>query len=396
PIDLELILHRIGAATYDTYRSRIGDFPEVLGSLPASLMAKEMTTPGKGQLKAFFVSAGNPVLSVPNGGELERAFAELELMVGIDFYVTDTTRHADYILPATTFLEREDFPSAFLTFHTSQFVQWTEPVVPARGEARQEWQIIEAISRRIGVTPSSAKPARWLGKAGIRFSPRTQIDLLIRTGPKGDLFGLRPGGLSIAKLMRHPHGIVLNPEQPLGVLRKKVFHRDKRIHLDPPEIAREVATLAAGTEADANYPLRLIGLRELRSHNSWMHNVPKLMQGDRSHTARIHPYDAEAHSIADGDPCRITSAHGSIELPVKVTDEVSAGTVAIPHGWGHRGEWRRAAAAGGANVNALASSSAEDLERLAGMAFLNGIPVRLEAVGPAPERPAEAIQLTAG
>ena len=188
---------------------------------------------------------------------------------------------------------------------------------------------------------------------------------------------------------------MLNPEQPLGVLRKKVFHRDKRIHLDPPEIAREVAALAAGTEADADYPLRLIGLRELRSHNSWMHNVPKLMQGDRSHTARIHPDDADACSISDGDACRITSAHGSIELPVRITDEVSAGTVAIPHGWGHRGEWRRAAAAGGANVNALASSSAEDLERLAGMAFLNGIPVRLEAVAPAPERPAEAIQLTA-
>jgi anaerobic selenocysteine-containing dehydrogenase len=396
PIDLELILHRIGAATYDTYRSRIGDFPEVLGSLPASLMAKEMTTGGKGQLKAFFVSAGNPVLSVPNGDELERAFEQLELMVGIDFYVTDTTRHADYILPATTFLEREDFPSAFLTFHTSQFVQWTEAVVPARGEARQEWEIIDAISRRIGITPASARPARWLGKLGIRFSPRTLIDLLIRTGRKGDLFGLRPNGLSIDKLKRHPHGIVLSPEQPVGVLRRKVFHRDKRIHLDSPQIAREVAALAARNGSDTDYALRLIGLRELRSHNSWMHNVPKLMQGDRSHTARVHPDDAELHSLADGDPCRITSAHGSIEMPVKVTDEVSPGTVAIPHGWGHRGEWRRAAAAGGVNVNALASSSAEDLERLAGMAFLNGIPVRLEAVAPAAEHPAAVVQLAAG
>ncbi len=385
PIDLELILHRIGAATYDTYRSRIGDFPEVLGSLPASLMAKEMTTPGKGQLKAFFVSAGNPMLSVPNGDELERALTELELMVAIDLYVTDTTRHADYILPATTFLEREDFPSAFLTFHTSQFVQWTEPVLAPRGEARQEWEIIEAISRRIGITPSSAKPARWLGRAGIRFSPKTLIDLLIRTGPKGDLFGLRPNGLSIDKLARHPHGIVLHPEQPVGVLRKKVFHRDKRIHLDPPQIAREVAVLAArsgngGGDGDGNFPLRLIGLRELRSHNSWMHNVPKLMQGNRSHTARIHPDDARDQSVADGELCRITSAHGAIELPAKVSDEVSPGTVAIPHGWGHRGEWRQAAAAGGVNVNVLASSSPDDLERLAGMAFLNGIPVRLEAV----------------
>jgi anaerobic selenocysteine-containing dehydrogenase len=380
PIELERILHRIGAATYDSYRSRIGGLPEVLGSLPATLMAKEMMTPGKGQIKAFFVSSGNPVLSVPNGGELEQALGQLDLMVAIDLYVTDTTRHADYILPGTTFLEREDYPSAFLTFHTSQFVQWAEPVIEPRGEARQEWQIIEAISRQIGVTPVSAAPARWLGKLGIRFSPATLLDALIRTGPKGDLFGLRRGGLSIAKLRAHPHGIVLGTRQPTGVLRKKVFHRDKRIHLDPPEIACEVAALATENGHDPEFPLRLIGLRELRSHNSWMHNVPKLMQGGRTHAARIHPEDAGRQGIADGQLCRVISAQGVIELPAKVTDEVTPGTVAIPHGWGHRGEWRRATAAGGANVNALASSSPDSLERLAGMAFLNGIPVRLEAV----------------
>src|SRR6202035_4595769 len=158
------------------------------------------------------------------------------------------------------------------TFHTSQFVQWAEPVVEPRGEARQEWQIIEAIARRIGVTPSSAAPARWLAKLGIRFSPECLIDLLIRTGPKGDLFGLRRSGLSIAKLQRHPHGIVLAERQPVGVLRKKVFHQDKRVRLDPPEIAREVALLTTENGHDPAFPLRLIGLRELRSHNSWMHN----------------------------------------------------------------------------------------------------------------------------
>ena len=111
-----------------------------------------------------------------------------------------------------------------------------------------------------------------------------------------------------------------------------------------------------------------------------MHNVPKLMQGDRTHAARIHPDDARAQAIVDGDPCRVVSADGAIELPAKITDEVSPGTIAIPHGWGHSGGWRRATAAGGANVNVLASSAPEDLERLAGMALLNGVPVRLEAI----------------
>jgi formate dehydrogenase len=136
--------------------------------------------------------------------------------------------------------------------------------------------------------------------------------------------------------------------------------------------------------------MRLIGLRELRSHNSWMHNVPKLMQGGRVHAARVHPEDAAASGVEDGALCRILSPAGSIELPAKVTDEVMPGTIAVPHGWGHRGGWRQATAAGGANVNLLASSDPAHLERLAGMALLNGIPVRLEAVALRAEAPSVA------
>jgi anaerobic selenocysteine-containing dehydrogenase len=379
-IDMDTMIERAGDAQYGSVRSRVGGLPAVLGMLPATLMASEITTPGKGQLRAFFVSSGNPVTSVPNGNELEAALSELELMVAIDLYVTETTRHADYILPATTFLEREDFPLGFLSFHTTPFVQWTEPVVKPRGEARQEWEIIEQISRRIGVTPSSAALVRRLGKLGIRLTPERVIDLALRLGPEGDLFGLRRGGLSLAKLRRHPHGIVLRERHPTGVLGKKLFHDDKRVRLDPDEMVQEISALEADSEGDPSFPLRLIGLRELRSHNSWMHNVPKLMQGDRVHAARIHPVDARSHGIENGDRCRVASPHGSIELVAKVTDEMSPGTVAIPHGWGHQGRWQQAMAAGGANVNLLASSAPEDLERLAGMARLNGIPIRLEAV----------------
>jgi anaerobic selenocysteine-containing dehydrogenase len=382
-IELEDLLHRIGADSYDRHRSRIGNVPDVLGQLPASVMAKEITTPGEGQIRGLFVSSGNPVVSVPNGNELEQAIEQLELMVAIDLYVTDTSRHADYVLPATTFLEREDFPSAFLTFNTKPFVQWTEPVLAPRGEARQEWQIIEQISRRIGATPSSARPLRALGRLGITISPRRLIDLGLRLGPRGDLFGLRRGGLSIARLRRRPHGMLLGGRHPTGVLPKKLFHADNKVHLDSQPIAAEISALERGNGHDSSFPLRLIGMRELRSHNSWMHNVPKLMQGDRVHAARIHPKDAAAVGIEDGAACRIVSAHGSIELPAKMTDEVRPGTIAVPHGWGHRGGWRQAVKAGGANVNLLASSRPEDLERLAGMAFLNGIPVRLETAATA-------------
>ncbi len=395
PIQIEELLHRVGADSYGKFHSRIGGFPEVLGQLPASLMAREITTPGRGQIRALIVSSGNPRLSVPNGEELEAALDELELMVAIDLYVTDTSRHADYILPATTFLEREDLPSAFFTFSTTPFIQWTEPVVPPRGEARQEWEIIEAIASRLGVTPASAWPLRALGKLRLKLSPRRLIDLGLRLGPKGDLFGLRRGGLSLSRLRRSPHGIVLGEHHPVGVLGKKVFHPDKRVHLAPAEIAEEVAALSSQQDGGDAFPLRLIGLRELRSHNSWMHNVPKLMQGGREHMARVHPDDAAEHGIEDGARCRIVSSAGrAIELAAKVSDEVSRGTIAVPHGWGHRGGWRLATEAGGANVNQLASSAPEDLERLAGMAHLNGIPVRLESVvvSGAPAKPGVPVE----
>jgi anaerobic selenocysteine-containing dehydrogenase len=371
----------IGAGSYGEVRSRVGGFPEVLGALPASLMAKEIVTEGEGRMRALFVSAGNPVLSVPNGPELEAAMSELDLCVAIDLYVTETSKHADYVLPATTFLEREDFPVAFLSLYTTPFIQMTEAVVEPRGEARQEWEIIEQIAERVGIVPSSALALRLLGKVGIKLSPRRLVELLLRLGPDGDRFGLRPSGLSPGKLADSPHGIVLAPSWEGGALDDKLRHDDKLVHLDPPEIAAEVERLARlATTGDPAFPLRLIGLRELRSHNSWMHNSEKLMKGDRVHRARIHPADAEAHGIGDGEPVRLASAHGEVELLARVTDEVKPGTVAAPHGWGHAGGWQTANAAGGVNVNELASSDPDDLEPLAGMAFLNGIPIRIEAV----------------
>jgi formate dehydrogenase len=331
-------------------------------------------------MRALFVSAGNPVLSVPNGEELEAAIGQLDLCVSIDFYVSDTGRLADFVLPATTMYEREDFPLPFLGLFTTPYINMTDAVLEPAGEARQEWEIIEQISRRIGITPSSVGIARLLGKAGIRLSPQRLVDLILRTGPRGDLFGLRRGGLSVAKLRENPHGIVLDDNLRAGVMPKKIRHRDRRVHLDVPEIRAEAERLASQNGHDPDFPLRLIGLRELRSHNSWMHNSQLLMRGDREHAARINPADAAAAGIEDGASCRITSPHGAIELTARLTDEVGRGTVAVPHGWGHRGGWRTAVAAGGANVNLLASSEPSDLERLAGMAFLNGIPVRLEAV----------------
>jgi anaerobic selenocysteine-containing dehydrogenase len=385
---------------YDNRRNRIGGFPEVLGSEPASLTAKEISTPGPDQIKALFVSAGNPVLSVPNGDELEAALPQLDLCVSLDLYVNETNAHADYVLPATTMYERADFPLPFQTYLTTPFRQATEAVVPPAGEAREEWETIDvlmrALARRSRGLGALQLVRRGLGLIGRRLEPRLLLDLVVRLAEGGDRFGLKRGGLTLDRLNeQHPHGKVLRPHLGDGALRRVVLHRDRRVALEHPAIAGEVADLRAraAAEADgggADFPLRLIGMRELRSENSWMHNAPLLLRGGRRQRARMHPADAAALGLEDGATVRLVTRHGAIELPVALTDDLKQGVVAVPHGWGHKGTggWRKANAAargGGVNVNLLMSSEPEDLERLAGMAVLNGVPVRAKAVVPAAE-----------
>jgi formate dehydrogenase len=391
-IALDEVAHRGGLDSYGKVHSRIGGFPDVLGAMPASLMAEEITTPGDGQMHALFVSAGNPVMSVPDGDKLTRALVELDLLVSIDLYVNETNKHADYVLPAATFLEREDLPIAFLGFYTTPFIQWTEPVVAPRGEARDEWETIDDIAGELGIVPLPIPQLRMLGRRLTRWlTPQRLVELLLRTSAQGDLFGLRRGKLNLDVLRKHPSGIVVDEQIATGVLRKRIYTRDKRVNLQPQQLREALDRLRdlGGADSGGEFPLRLIGLRELRSHNSWMHNSPMLMRGKRTHAARVHPDDAVAHGLSDGGGVRITSKHGSLEVAVKVTDEIVAGTVALPHGWGHHGGWQVANAAGGANSNVLAGSAVEDLEPLAGMAFLNGIRVKLEPIAAAPEHAIE-------
>ena len=234
--------------------------------------------------------------------------AGLELSVAIDLYVSDTSRHCDFILPATTMYEREDFPLPFLSLFTTPFIQMTDPVVEPAGEARQEWEVIDAISRRAGVVPSSLRLLRWAGKAGIRLSPERLVDLILRAGPGGDWFGLRRGRLSVAELRRNPHGIVLGEELAGGVLRKKIRHRDKRVRLDAPEVLADARTLAArerprsGLPAAPDRPARAALAQLLDA---------QLAAPDARRPPPRGPHPSRrrgAAGIADGEACRVTLA----------------------------------------------------------------------------------------
>jgi len=383
-IDTVGVSVQIGADQRGRKRSRIGDHKDVVGELPSGILPDEITTPGDGRIRALVVTAGNPVLSTPNGEALAAAMQSLECSVVIDLYQSETAAHADYLLPATSFLEREDLPILHANLMLTPYAQWTEPVVPPQGEAKPEWEIFALLSDAMGLPMLDSRVVDLL-RRGARFfgrdlPPRALLDLLVRFGPAGDRFVPWSSGLSLAKVAAHPHGMPLPPIRT-GILAEKLRTADRKIHLVDPEIAGDLERLRPGAGAgDPRYPLRLIGRRDTRSNNSWLHNVPRLMD-EPCTRLRMHPADAQGIGVADGDVARVRSRVGEIEVQVRVTDEVMPGVVSLPHGWGHAGPTNRrvASARPGASYNALIDGGAMD--PLSGMSFLNGFPVAVERAG---------------
>ena len=257
PLSFDELGARFGMASYATRRTRIGGLPEVAGLMASTAMPEEITTPGPGQLRALIVGAGNPVLTTPGSVAVEESLEQLDLLVALDLYVTETSKHAHYILPGTTFLERADLPGTLLQWAATPFVQATPKVVDPPGECREEWRFYDEMARRLGLGgPWAFRSARVLARMGLlRLTPMRMVDLMLRTGRHGDRFGLRRGGLSLRKVLASPHGLLLDDYPATGVLRRKVQHRDRRVHVFHPDLGAEVDRLRASpATADARVP----------------------------------------------------------------------------------------------------------------------------------------------
>jgi formate dehydrogenase len=380
-LDLEFMTKLLRASGYDRWRTRVDGIPEVLGTSPWATFPREVQTPGSGQLRAMVCVATNAATTSPASDEMERAFAALDLFVSLDPYITETNRHADYVLPPKLLFEREGFPVFSQSHNAVPYAQWTEAIVPAPPGVRDDWRILDEICKRIGLVPSAAPGAQLMGRLGIRIPPHIGADLFMRIGPDGDLFGLRRGGLSRKKLVRHDGAIKLADHCPTGVLGKRIHTKDKRVHLEHPMFTEELRRMTASQTADREHPLRLFTIRELRSQNSWLHNVPKLMSGGRSCRLRMHPNDARERGLEDGATVQVSSRWGSIEVALKVTDELIPGSVGLNRHWGHKGGWRVAVAAGGARYNDLVPNGPENLDAISGNAWINGIGVQVTSVG---------------
>jgi anaerobic selenocysteine-containing dehydrogenase len=379
-LDMVAITSGIGMDQYGHRRSRVGNHPACLGALPSGVLVDEITTPGPEQIRALVVTAGNPVLSIPRGDELAQAMQALECVVAIDFYMSETAKLAHYFLPATTFLEREDLPLAHQNLMLEPFVQWTEAVIPPLGEARHEWEIFSALAEAMGLPflnrPLLERLRKLMRLGGRKLSASHVADLMIRTGPLGDKLLPWRDGLRLATIRKHAHGLRL-PDNRTGVLREKIRHAGGKIRLRNEHLEAELRRLSARTaQGRGDGWLQLIGRRDQRSHNSWMHNVGRLRRGNHC-DLRMHPSDAARLNVATGERVRLTSRVGAVEVTVAVTDEVMPGVVCMPHGWGHDGAVGQIASAEpGVNCNVLADRHV--IEPLSGMSYLNGFPVRVE------------------
>ncbi len=388
--------------------SRVRQLPETFGELPAVVLAEEIDTPGEGQVKALLTIAGNPVLSTPNSARLDAALAGLECMVAVDIYLNETTRHADVILPAPSALQKGHYDVALLQLALRDVANYSEPVLPLDEGQPDEWEVLARLALVLQGAGAEADPAivddlmitsmvqgsvgdetspihgravdDVLAALAPRRGPERILDFLLRTGPYGEGFGTDPDGLSLDVLLANPHGVdlgALKPRLP-DVLRTP----DGMIALAPEIIVADVERLRDGLDGRRDHPFVLIGRRHVRSNNSWMHNVAVLVKGKPRCTMHLHPDDAAALGLAEGDLASVRSRVGELQVPVEVTDAIRPGVVSIPHGWGHDVDGVQldvARAHAGVNSNLLADE--ELVDAISGNAVLNGIPVAITALG---------------
>ncbi|AMJ95948.1 dehydrogenase [Alteromonas stellipolaris] len=360
------------------YSSRVRGLPAFAGEYPVACLAEEILTPGEGQIKAMVIGAGNPVVTTPNTEQLERAFSQLDFVVSVDFYISETSRHADIILPPVTPLERDHYDVVFHNFAVRNYATYSEAVVNIDDNQLTDWQIYLSLAERLDKLNGKSTAhyqALW------QKQPQGLIDDLLKSGQYGAhaSSGKEGYSLSLDKLKAHPHGIDLGPLQ--SALPNAIFHENKKIDLDfdyfMPDIAR-VKTHFFDRMRNENQMV-LIGRRHIKTNNSWLHNSPRMVKGNNRCTLQLHPVDAAKYQVQEGDRVKVTSRVGHVQVEAEITDSIMPGVVSIPHGWGHNKKGIKLGVASqypGVNTNILTDEM--QVDTLSGNGVLNGVPVSLE------------------
>ena len=371
---------------FGRWQSRVRKLPEFAGELPVAALAEEILTEGAGQVKAFVTLAGNPVLSTPNGRELDRALGSLEFMVSIDCYINETTRHAHIILPPTSPLERGHYDIAFHLLAIRNTTKFSPPLFKRSAEARHDWEILLELETRMKNGGVSGAVKRKLTKQFL--TPERMLDFGLRFGPYGARLNPFSTGLTLRKVRKAVHGIDLGPLAPC--LPARLRTADKQIDLAPEAFVKDVDRVKSKFLNDVEYAvnghLLLIGRRQLRSNNSWLHNSERLVKENPAKprcSILMHPTDAANRDLLPGQQVVVRSRVGSIVLPVEVSEEIMPGVVSIPHGWGHDRDGNQQTVArqhAGASINDLTDE--HNIDALCGTAAFNGTAVTVAAYLP--------------
>ena len=367
--------------------SRIGGFKSVNDAMPGGILADEILTPGDRQIKALFVTGGNPLITMANSERLREAFKELELLVVLDIQPSETASVATHVLPCTSPFQRPDLPFIFplmLGLQAKPYLQATRAVVPPQGEQRDEATIYVDIAKASGVnlwgsaaaqrTFETAKALNSIGRRGKQPSIPQELLLsgLLRVTKQG----------SFKKLLKAEHGRLRPQHDPGSFLGKRVIHDDRKVHLAPEVFLKQTEKLEADfqLELDTKDRLKLITKRAITTHNSWTHNIEEFVSGDRStNHLYVHPDDANRLGIQEGSLADVSTDTATVRVPVKLLSELMPGTVALPHGWGHQDtKMGIASKTTGVNVNLLAADGPDKLEKVSGMAHLTGFLVNVK------------------
>jgi formate dehydrogenase len=366
--------------------SRVGGLPSVNDAFAGGLLADEILTEGPGQVRALFVTGGNPLITMPNAGKLRRALSQLDLLVTLDIYKNETGSLAHYVLPTTSPFERADLPFIFplmLGLQAKPYLQASRPVVKPKGEQRDEATIYLDLCRAAGVPLFGSRVAQAALHALRRARGGVPQELLL-----GALLRLSGAG-GFQDLLAHPHGKLRADHAPEAFLGRRVLTEDGKVDLAPEVLVSQAEARLGATfarERENRTRLKLISKRAVTTHNSWTHNIPEFVSGDRdSNYLYLHPEDGARLGLAEGALADVSSRTATVRLPVRWLKDLMPGTVALPHGWGHQHATGLGVASktSGVNVNLLAADGPENLERVSGMAHLTGIDVDVRpAAGP--------------
>ena len=333
-----------GAPEFGRWRSRVRGAPEVLGQVPCSCLAEEIATPGDGQIRALINIAANPALSVPDSQHLEDSLPLLDCMIAIDCYMNETTRFAHVILPAPSPLESPHFDELMWAWSIGTASKWSDQLFDTPEGYVPEWEIMARLGwlctgaadadfdfaalddgffavmcGMYGRDPETTLPLYDHG------GPERMIDLQLRMGPWGDRYGEVPDGLNLERVKAAEHGVDLGPMQP-GRAAEVIGTPSGRIELAPEYILSDLPRLDAALERDPD-SLVLVSRRNIKSKNTWMHNVKVLVKAGNRCTLLMHPEDAADAGLVDEAIALVSSEAGSVEVPVEISDEMMPGVV---------------------------------------------------------------------